>query len=97
MHTMRKLEDLALAERLDLCRFLMTPGSRAGRWSQMRHIFKHAEEEPVPARLARYSIFDCGPKTRERWQAEYRHERRCHKITQGRDYAWLDKWTTEKD
>jgi DNA-binding PadR family transcriptional regulator len=61
-------------------RELVQGHSLPARWSEMRYIFGHREEEPGAATRARYSISDCGPKTRERWEREYRCEREITRI-----------------
>jgi len=87
-----------LLEEWKIMRPLLGRSSRAGRWAEMRCIFGHNEAEPRAATRARYTIRECGPKTRDRWKRQYRCERRIQNISRGVQYELIEKdsWD-EKD
>ncbi len=60
------------------------PRTRLARWAEFTGFFRHREERCHAATQAIYAIRDAGPKDRERWKREYRHQRRLVAITQGR-------------
>ena len=70
----------ALVRQWEIERDLVQGHSRHARWADMRYIFGHREDEPHAATRARYSIRECGPKTRDRWEREYRCERKITRI-----------------
>ena len=69
-----------LVRQWEIERELVQGSSRHARWADMRYIFGHREEEPHAATRARNSIRQCGPKTRARWESEYRCERKITRI-----------------
>jgi hypothetical protein len=78
-------EPVSLAVRFRLAQSFSRSRGRHGRWADLRHVFER-EHEPYAARVARYAMLDCGPRTRERWLVEYRHQRRLAGIGKGRRY-----------
>lgn len=69
-----------LVRQWEIERDLVQGHSRHARWADMRYIFGHRENEPHAATRARNSIRECGPKTRDRWEREYRCERKTTRI-----------------